>query len=174
MLHILCVGHVVGLVVRRNSVLSLLESARALLVVLKAAAVPSDDKKELHNVLISLGLHKHGGTLELAVKIGRALPDDERMRALLVLLELDDLLLYRGNVLLPDIYFPTVDSGLPSLCLWLPWYLKSWKAQRLDCLRNVRPTFILPLLWLAMASNFLLVFGHLFHVSNVKGVVFQS
>ena len=92
----------------------------------------------------------------------------------LVLLELDDLLLYRGNVLLPDVYLPGVNSGLPSLCLWLPCYLKSWKAQRLDCLCNVRPTFILPLYVVGYGIHHLLVFGRIFHVSNVKGVVFQS
>ncbi len=37
-LHIFCVGHVVGLVVGRNSMLSLLESIRALLVVVETAA----------------------------------------------------------------------------------------------------------------------------------------
>jgi hypothetical protein len=41
--HILCVGHVVGLVVRRHSMLRLLEGIGALLMVVKAAAVPSDD-----------------------------------------------------------------------------------------------------------------------------------
>jgi hypothetical protein len=42
-LPILCVGHGVGLVVGRNSMLSLLESVRALLVVVKMATVPSND-----------------------------------------------------------------------------------------------------------------------------------
>jgi len=41
--HILCVGHVVGLVVRRHSMLCLLEGIGALLTVVEAAAVPSDD-----------------------------------------------------------------------------------------------------------------------------------
>ena len=40
MLHILCVGHVVGLVVHRHLMLSLLESPRALLVVVETAAAP--------------------------------------------------------------------------------------------------------------------------------------
>ena len=70
-----------------------------------------------------LSLHKRGGSLELAVKVGRALPDDKRVCALLVLLELDDLLLYRRNVLLPDVHFSGIDNGLPSFCLWVPWYL---------------------------------------------------
>ncbi len=43
MLHILCVGHVAGLVVGRNLMLGLLESVRALLVVVETAAVPSND-----------------------------------------------------------------------------------------------------------------------------------
>jgi hypothetical protein len=42
-LHILCVGHVVGLVVGRNLMISLLESVPALLVVVEMAAVPSND-----------------------------------------------------------------------------------------------------------------------------------
>ena len=71
--------------------------------------------------MISLGLHKCGGSLELAVEVGQALPDDKRVRVLLVLLELDDLLLYRGNILLPCVYVSGIDIGLPSLCLWVPW-----------------------------------------------------
>ena len=73
--------------------------------------------------MISLGLHERGGSVELAVEVRRALPDDERVRALLVLLELDDLLLYRRNVLLSDVHFSGIDSGLPSFFLWVPWYL---------------------------------------------------
>ena len=65
-------------------------------------------------------MKKHGGSLELDVKVGRALPDDERVCVLLVLLKLDDLLLYHGAVLLPDLYIPGVDNGLHSLCLWVP------------------------------------------------------
>ena len=42
-LHILCIGHVVGLVVRRNSMLYLLEGIGTLLMVVEAAAVPLDD-----------------------------------------------------------------------------------------------------------------------------------
>ena len=53
--------------------------------------------------MISLGLHERSSSLKLAVKIGQALSDDEHVHALLVLLELDVLLLYRGNVLLPDV-----------------------------------------------------------------------
>jgi hypothetical protein len=41
--HILCVGHVVGLVVRRHSMFCLLKGIGALLMVVEAAAVPSDD-----------------------------------------------------------------------------------------------------------------------------------
>ena len=69
--------------------------------------------------MISLGLHKRGGSLKLAVEVGRALPNDKCVRALLVLLELDDLLLYRGNVLLPDVYVSGIDNRLPSFCLWV-------------------------------------------------------
>ena len=42
-LHILCVGHVVGLVIRRNLMLHLLKGTGTLLMVVEAAAVPSDD-----------------------------------------------------------------------------------------------------------------------------------
>jgi hypothetical protein len=41
--HILCVGHIVGLVVCRHSMLRLLEGIGALLMIVEAAAVPSDD-----------------------------------------------------------------------------------------------------------------------------------
>jgi hypothetical protein len=41
--HILCVGHVVGLVVRRHLMLCLLEGIGALLMVVEAAALPLDD-----------------------------------------------------------------------------------------------------------------------------------
>jgi hypothetical protein len=61
-------------------------------------------------------------------------PDDEQVCLLLVLVKLDNLLLYHGNVLLPDLYIPGADYGLHSLCLWVPWYLQSWKAQLFNCL----------------------------------------
>ena len=55
--------------------------------------------------------------MKLAVEIGQALPDDKRVRALLVLLELDDLLLHCGNVLLPDVYVgPQI--GMNPIPLW--------------------------------------------------------
>ena len=79
--------------------------------------------RRLLNVLIGLGLHERGGSLELAVEVRRALPDDKRVRVLLVLLMLDDLLLYHRNILLPDVHFSYIDNGLPSFCLWVPWYL---------------------------------------------------
>jgi hypothetical protein len=93
---------------------------------------------------------------------------------LLVLLELDDLLLYRGEVLLPDVYIPGVDSGLPSLCLWVPWYLQSWKAQRFDCLCDVGLTFLLPLDVVGYGIDHFLVFGRVFCVSDVEGMAFES
>jgi len=173
-LHILCVGHVVGLVIRRNLMLCLLEGTGTLLMVDEVAAVPSDDQEELHDVLISLGLHEHGGSLKLAVKIGRALSDDKREHLLLVLLELNDLLLYRGNVLLPDVYISGIDIGLPSLCLWVPSYLQSRKAQHLDCLCGVGPTFILSLYVVGHRIDRLLVFSLVFHVSDVEGEALES
>ena len=70
MLHILCVGHILGLLVHRHLLLCLLKGPCALLVVAEVAAVPSDDYKELHDVLlVSLDAHTCGGPLELAVKI---------------------------------------------------------------------------------------------------------
>ncbi len=33
-----------------------------------------------------------------------------------------------------NIYIPGVNSGLPCLCLWVLWYLQSWKAPHFDCL----------------------------------------
>jgi hypothetical protein len=42
-LHVLCVGHVVGLVIREDSVLCLLKGIGTLLMIVKAAAIPSDD-----------------------------------------------------------------------------------------------------------------------------------
>ena len=77
--------------------------------------------------------------------VGQALPNNKRVRVLLVLLKLNDLLLYRGNVLLPEVYVPGVDSGRPSLCLRVPQYMQCWKAQFFDCLRDVCPAFVLPL-----------------------------
>ena len=175
MLHILCVGHIMGLVVHRHLLLCLLKGPSALLVVVEAAAVPSDDYKELHDVLVSLGAHKCGGPVELAVEIGRALlPDDKCIHVLLVLLKLDNFFLYHGAILLPDIYIPGVDNGLHSLFLWVPWYSQSWKAQRFDCLYDVCPTFILPLYVVGYGIDRFLVLGRAFHVSNVEGVVFES
>jgi len=94
--------------------------------------------------------------------------------ALLVLLELDDLLLYSGNVLLPDVYISGIDSGHPSLCLWVPWYLQVRKAQRFDCLCDVSPTFILSVYVVGYHIDRLLVFCRVFRVSDVEGVTFES
>ena len=124
--------------------------------------------------MIGIGLHECGGSLELAVEIGRALPDDERVRALLVLLQLDDLLLCRGNVLLPDVNVSGIDNGLPSLCLRVPWYLQGRKAQLFDCLCDAGPTFILSLYVVGYRIDSLLVFGCVFRVPDVKGVALES
>ena len=100
---------------------------------------------------------------------------DERVRALLVLLELDDLLLYRRNVLLSDVHVSGINNGLPSFCLWVPRYLlQSRKAKLFDCLCDVGPTFTLSLYVVGYRIDCLLVFGRIFHVSNVEGVVFES
>jgi hypothetical protein len=96
------------------------------------------------------------------------------VRVLLVLLELDDLFLHRSDVLLPDVFIPGIDSSLPSLCLWVPWYLQSWKAQSFDCLCDVVPTLILPLYVVGYGIDRLLVFGRVLCVSDVEGVAFQS
>ena len=88
------------------------------------------------------------------------------IHTLLVLLELYDLLLYRGNVLLPDVHVSGINSGLPSLCLWVLWYLQSRKAQRFDCLCDVGPTFILSLYVVGYGIDRLLVFGRVFCVSS--------
>ncbi len=124
--------------------------------------------------MISLGLHKRGGSLELDVKVGQALPDDEHVCMLLVLLELVDLLLFRRNVVLPDVYVSGINNGLPSLCLRVPWYLQSRKAQRFVCLCDVGPTFILSLYVVGYRIERRLVFGRLFRDSDVKGVAFKS
>jgi hypothetical protein len=42
----------------------------------------------------------------------------------------DDLLLYSGNVLLPDVHLSGIDNGLPSFCLWVPWYLQKGESER--------------------------------------------
>ena len=41
--HILCVGHIKGLVIRRNSMICLLKGTGTLLMVVEVAAVPLDD-----------------------------------------------------------------------------------------------------------------------------------
>ena len=87
---------------------------------------------------------------------------DERVRALLVLLELDDLRLYRRNVLLSDVHVSGINNGLPSFCLWVPWYLlQSRKAKLFDCLCDVGPTFILSLYVVGYRIDCLLVFLYL-------------
>ena len=89
-------------------------------------------------------------------------------------LELDDLLLYRGNVLLPDVYTSGIDSGLPILCLWVPWYLQVRKAQHFDCLCDVSPAFILSLYVFGYRIDRLLVLGCVFRFFDVEGVAFES
>ena len=87
---------------------------------------------------------------------------DKRVHALLVLLELDDLLLYRRNVLLSDVHVSGINNGLPSFCLWVPRYLlQSRKAKLFDCLCDVGPTFILSLYVVSYRIDCLLVFLYL-------------
>jgi hypothetical protein len=96
------------------------------------------------------------------------------MTSAYALLELDDLLLYRRNILLPDVHVSGIDNGLPSFCLWVPWYLRSRKAQLFDCLCNVGPTFILSLYVVGYRIDCLLVLGRVFRVLDVKGVASES
>ena len=96
------------------------------------------------------------------------------MTSAYALLELDDLLLYRRNILLPDVHVSGIDNGLPLLCLWVPWYLQSRTAQRFDCLCNVGPTFILSLYVVGYRIDCLLVLGRVFRVLDVKGVASES
>jgi hypothetical protein len=78
------------------------------------------------------------------------------------------------NVLFPDVYVSGIDIGLPSLCLWIPWYLQSQKAQRFDCLCDVGPTFILSLYLVGYRIDRLLVFGRVNRVPDVKGVAMMN
>ena len=55
----------------------------------------------------------------LLSRFGQTLPDDERVCALLVLLELDDLLLNHGDVLLAEEYLPDINSSCFSLYGWV-------------------------------------------------------
>ena len=123
--------------------------------------------------MISLGLHEWGRSLELAVEVGRALPDDECVRVLLVLLELDDLLLYSGNVLLPDVYISGIDSGLPAFAFGYPGTCRVGKLSNLIAFAMLAPP-LYSLCVVGYGINRLLVFGRIFCVSNVKGVTFES
>jgi hypothetical protein len=69
---------------------------------------------------------------------------------------------HRGNILLPEEYLPGVDNGHPSLCCWVPWNSQGWKAQFLDCLHNVCPTFVLFLDVVGNGIDRFLVLGRIF------------
>jgi hypothetical protein len=69
-----------ALVVHQHLMLCLLKSPRALLMVVKAAAVPADDQEELHDKLFGISLCLCGGSLELALQVRQAMPDDKCVR----------------------------------------------------------------------------------------------
>ena len=100
-LHVLRGSHIVTLVIGRDAMLRVLERVRALLVFVEPAAVSSDDDQELHHVLVLIGLGVGVRALDLAVKLGRALTQYERVSALRVFFEERLPLLRLGDVLLP-------------------------------------------------------------------------
>jgi hypothetical protein len=73
-------------------------------MVVKVAAVPTDDQEKLHDTLFGLSLCLCSGSLELALQVRQELPNDKRVLALLVLLELEYLLLGGSDVLLPEVH----------------------------------------------------------------------
>jgi hypothetical protein len=62
--------------------LCLLKSPWALLMIVEATAVLTDDQEELHNILFILSLCICGRSLELSLHVGQALPDDKHVHVL--------------------------------------------------------------------------------------------
>jgi hypothetical protein len=167
MLHILCVCHIVALVVHWHSMLCLLESPCALLMVIEVAAVPMDDQEELHGILLLISLHVSFGSWELDLQVGQALPNDKHLHVLLVLLKLDNLLLSSVFFLLPEVHLSSIDITCSRRWRQVSPDCQDQEAQYPDCLCNVRPTFILPLDVVGNGIHRFLILGCLFHVSNV-------
>jgi hypothetical protein len=142
----------------------------------EAAAVPADDQEELHDNLFGVSVCVVcGRSLELALQIGQALPNDKRVCALLVLLELEYLLLGGSDVLLPEIHLFNIGITHSSCWRWVSPDCWDQEAHFSDCLCNVRPTSILTLdvVGNGIHCSFL-VLGHVFCVSNDEGVTFKS
>jgi hypothetical protein len=174
MLHILCVHHIVALVVPQHSMLCLIERPRALLMVVKVAAVPADDQEELHNILFGISLCICSGSLELALQVRRALPNDKCVWVLLILLELEYLLLGGSDILLPEVHLSIINITHSRHWRWVFPDCQDWEAQLPDCLCNVRPAFILLLDVVGNGVHRSLALGRVFCVANVKGVTFES
>ena len=133
--------------------LHLLESPRALLMVVEAAAVPADDQEELHDILFGLSLRVCDRSLELALQVRQALLNDKHVCALLVFLELEYLLLGGSDVLLPEVHLSGINITRSRRWRWVSLNCQDWEAQLPDCLHDVRPTLYSFWMWLAMKST---------------------
>jgi hypothetical protein len=142
-------------------------------MVVEVASVPADDQEELHDVLFGISLRVCSGSLELALEVGQALPNDERIHALLVILELEYLLLGSSDVLLPEVHLSGIDITCSRCWRWVFPDCQDWEAQLPDCLCPVRPAFILPLDVVGNNVHHFLVLGRIFCISNVKSVTFE-
>ncbi len=95
------------------------ERLRALLVLVKLAAVSPDDLQELDHVLVAICLGVGVCALDLALEIQRALTQDEGVCALLVFFEEGLPLLCLGDVLLPQKHFSWVDGTAGRGWCWV-------------------------------------------------------
>ena len=89
-------------------------------MVIKVAAVSANDQEQLNDVLVGIGLRVCSRPAELALQIGGALSVDERIRALLVLLQLELLLPGSGYVLLTEIDHAGI-RRTPTCSRWIFW-----------------------------------------------------
>ena len=145
-----------------------LECVGALLVVVEPAAVAPDNDQQLDHVLVTVGSCVCVGTLNLAVELRRALPQDKGIRALRVLFEERLPLLCLCDVLLPQEYLPRVDG----VGCRVRGDRDRRQMQVSDCLGDLWSPFILLLDVVRDGVHRLLVLGRVFRVADVEGVAF--
>ena len=149
------------------------ECDNALLVLFELTAVSPDDLQELDYVLIRVRLGVGICALDLAFQIRRALAQDEGVCALLVFFKEGLPLLCLGDILLPQKHFSRVDGIAGRGRRWIRGDHDRGQTHVPDCLRDLRPPFVLLLDVVRDRVHRFLILGRIFCVANVKGVGFE-
>jgi hypothetical protein len=131
--HILGGGYIIALVVDQYFVFCSLEYVHALLMIVKAAAVPTNDDKSLDDILILISLDLCAYTLDLADELRQALPKHKGVSLFLVLVKERNPLHSLLDFLLPDVLHSFIDDH-PGNRNGVVGNNNSWEDHVSDCL----------------------------------------